>query len=122
MEQLEADRRLAEELFRRERLEEPLEAYLDAFEEVQSTMETLLESTVDLATLEEQALDILSNRQLRESFRYLTGPPISLDDLKILVDTNSIAPKVLRRNPELVQRLVATIRAGLDQILLANPK
>jgi len=50
-EQLDADRRQSEDMFRIERLEEPLEVYLDAFEDVQDAVENLLESTVDLAQL-----------------------------------------------------------------------
>lgn len=113
--ELDADRRRSQEIFRRERLEEPLEAYLEAFEQVQDAMEDLLESTVDLAELEDQALTILTNPALLEGFRYLAGPPISLDDLKTLADTNSLSLRALERNPELVQRLVEAIRAGLDR-------
>ncbi len=115
LEELEADRLLAEEAFRRERMEEPLEAYLQAFETVQNAVEDLLESTVDLTDLENQAVTILTNPALQETFRYLTGPPISLDDLKTLVETNSISAKTLQQSPDLVQRLVETIRAGLDR-------
>lgn len=114
-EQLEADRIEARERFRVERMQEPLEAYLDAFEEVQDAIENLLEGTVDLTQLDGQAIQILTDPSLLEVFRYLAGPPISLDDLKTLADTNSIAPSTLRSNPDLIQRLVATVRAGLDR-------
>jgi hypothetical protein len=113
--ELDADRLRAIEAFRHERLEEPLEEYLEVFDQVQGTMETLLEGTVDLALLEDQALEILKDPDLTETFRYLAGPPISLDDLKTLVNTNSLAPKVLEGDPALVQRLVETIRTGLDR-------
>lgn len=113
--ELEADRIQAIEVFRRERLQEPLEEYLEVFEQVQAMMENLLEGTVDLALLEDQALEILKDPRLRESFRYLAGPPISLDDLKTLVNTNSLSLKTLQTDPDLVQRLVDTIRAGLDR-------
>lgn len=113
--ELEADRRQSIEHFRHERMTEPLEQYLDAFEEVQDAMDELLESTVDLTMLEDQALEVLTNPALLESFRYLTGPPISLDDLKVLVDTNSLIPAALLRDPDLVRRLVSTVRAGLDR-------
>ncbi len=78
-------------------------------------MEDLLESTVDLSELEGQALDILTNPALQEAFRYLAAPPISTDDLKTLVDRTSIAPQILRKDPDLVQNLVDTIRAVLDR-------
>ncbi len=114
-EQLDSDRRQAEDVFRRERMEEPLEAYLDAFEDVQGAVEDVLESTVDLSQLEDQALTLLTDPAFLYVFRYLAGPPISEDDLKTLVDTHSIAPRTLRNDAGLVQRLVETIRAGLDR-------
>lgn len=113
--ELDVDRRQSIEHFRRERMQEPLQAYLDAFEHIQNAMEALLEGTLDLTLLDEQAVNVLTNPALLEAFRYLAGPPISLDDLKVLVDTNSLAPAVLQRDPNLVQRLVSTIRAGLDR-------
>ena len=88
-EQLESDRIQAREKFRVDRMQEPLEAYLDAFEEVQDAMENLLEGTVDLLQLDKQAIEILTDPGLLEVFRYLAGPPISLDDLKTLADTGS---------------------------------
>jgi hypothetical protein len=114
-EELEADLIRSRNIFRRERLEEPLEEYLEAFEEVQTAMENLLEATVDLTMLDDEALEIVSDPDLLEGFRYLAGPPISLDDLKTLVDADSLAPANLRRDPGLVERLVQTIRAGLDR-------
>lgn len=114
-EELDAGRQKATELFRKERLEEPLEDYLDAFEEYAGKVEELLEVTVDLTTLEENALAILKNRRLREAFRYLAGPPISLDDLQTLTDAASLSAKQLQRDPGLVLRVVETVRQVLDQ-------
>ena len=113
--QLDADRRLAQERFVRERMLEPLEAYLEQFDQVQDMLDDLLESTVDLTELENQALDILTDPAKLEGFRYLAGPPVSEDDLKTLADARSIAPQVLRSNPELVARIAATIRDGIDR-------
>lgn len=114
-EQLENDRNQSIAIFRRERLEEPLEAYLDEFEEVQDAVEILLETTVDLLQLEKNAEEILTDPRLLVGFRYLAGPPISEDDLKTLVDSPSLAPSTLRKQPELLQRIVETIRTGLDR-------
>jgi hypothetical protein len=113
--QLDADRQESAGLFRRERLEEPLEDYGEAFDEVQGTVEDLLESTVDLSQLEDQALSLLTNPALREAFRYLAAPPISFDDLKTLVDRTSIAPTTLRKDPQLVKEIVGVIRSVLDR-------
>lgn len=112
---LEVDRAKSTEIFRTERLEEPLEAYLNEFEEVRDAIETLLESTVDLTLLEKNALEVLTDSRLLAGVRYLAGPPISEDDLKTLIDSNSLAPATLRSQPSLVQRIIDTIRTGLDR-------
>lgn len=114
-EQLNADRLAAEELFRTERMEEPLEEYLDHFGKVQGILEDLIETTVDLDQFDEQALAVLSDPNLLDGVRYLTGPPVSLDDLKTLVEARSLAPQTLSSNPELVRRLSQVIRTGLDR-------
>lgn len=113
--QLEADLRRAAEQFRSHRMEEPLEEYLEHFEKAQEVLEDLIESTVDFSLLGDQALAILTDPRLLDGFRYLAAPPISIDDLKTLADTNSLAEKTLRRDPGLVQRLVATVQAGMDR-------
>jgi hypothetical protein len=114
-EQLEAGRSRAIEIFRQTRMEEPLEEYLEVFDEYQGRVEELLETTVDLSTLDDNALEVLTDPNLREAFRYLAGPPISLDDLKTLADVKSITPRQLRANPDFARRLVETVRIGLDR-------
>lgn len=69
--QLEADRIKAIAAFSRERLEEPLEDYLEAFDEYQGHIEVVLETTVDLTELDTTALDVLGDPRLLEAFRYL---------------------------------------------------
>ncbi len=112
---LDADRMQAREQFARERMLEPLEEYLGHFDRVQDVLDDLIEGTVDLTELEDRALDILTDPAKLEVFRYLAGPPVSEDDLKTLADAGSIAPRTLRQDPELVRRLVAMIRDGIDR-------
>lgn len=83
-EELEESRKASVNNFRRERMAEPLEEYLETFDEYQGVVEELLERTVDLTRLNEAALDILTDERFLEAFRYLPGPPISTDDLKII--------------------------------------
>lgn len=118
-EQLAAERDIAIENFRRARMEEPLEAYLAAFEERQDTVERLLETTVDLTRLGQSALTILTDAQLLEAFRYVSGPPISLDDLKVVANAKSLSPKTLESDQGLVRRLVDTVMIGLDRVRFA---
>jgi hypothetical protein len=114
-EQLEADRAKAIALFCKERMEEPLEDYLEAFDEYQGHVEELLKTTVDLSQLEGRALDVLTDPPMLESFRYLAAPPISADDLKVLAEAPSLTKGQLRKKPEDVRRLVETVRLVLDR-------
>jgi hypothetical protein len=111
---LERERRKSIELFRVERLEEPLEAYLRHFERYRSNVEDFLELTVDLAKLgQDQAL--LGRPEFLELLRYLAGPPISTDDLKVLADVGSITPKRLQAEPDIAERIISVVLQGLDR-------
>lgn len=114
-EQLEADRLKAIELFRKERMEEPLEDYLEAFDRYHGCIEEFLEATVDLSQLDNQALEVLTDPNFLEAFRYLAAPPISADDLKVLAEAPSLATGQLRKKPEDVKRLIETVRLVLDR-------
>lgn len=114
-EQLHADRMTAIDTFRRQRIEEPIETYGELFDEERAVMEDLLESTVDLSRLSEQALVLLSDPDSRDAVRYLAGPPISQDDLMTLVDSDSLSPTRLRNDPELVRRIAEIVRDTLDR-------
>ena len=114
-EQLDADRLKARALFSKERMEEPLEDYLEAFDEYQGHIEEFLETTVDLAQFEGMGLEVLTDPHLLEAFRYLAAPPISQDDLKVLADAESLSKSSLKSKPEDVRRLLAIVRQVLDR-------
>jgi hypothetical protein len=114
-ERLEAERQKARVAFSKERLEEPLEDYLEAFDTYQGYVEEVLETTVDLSDLHTSALDVLGDARLLEVFRYLAAPPISQDDLKVLADADSLAKGHLKESPDLVQRLIIVVRQVLDR-------
>lgn len=113
--QLELWRQQSTELFRKSRLDEPLEAYGDAFDEYRSAVETLLEETTDLARLRDKAVDVLASPTGREIVRYLAGPPISEDDLNTLVGVKSLNPRQIKEKPELAREIVDLVMNGLDQ-------
>jgi hypothetical protein len=73
-EQLSIDIQRARDLFRIERMQEPLEAYLKAFDEYRAVVEELLATSDDLTKIYERATEALTNPRLLEAFRYLTGP------------------------------------------------
>ena len=109
------ERRLeAIRLFREDRMQEPLEDYLDAFDRYRGKVEELLEATVDLSQITDQAVDVLTDPALLEAVRYLSGPPISADDLKVYTEA-SLAPTRLRADPEMARRVVETVMLGLDR-------
>ena len=112
-EQLQAGLTKAQELFRQERLQEPLAAYLDAFERYQGFVEKLLETSIDLTELETTAVEILTDPRLLEAFRYLAGPPLSQDDLKTLSEA-VLSPGRLRSDPNMVRRIIEVVKDGLD--------
>lgn len=114
VEQLQVERAQAIQNFRQHRMEEPLEMYLEAFDERRGAFEDLLETTVDLTQLADHALDILTDPRLLDALRYISGPPVSLDDLKTLADTSSLSRQRLNANPELAGRLVQTVMMGVD--------
>lgn len=113
--ELEAARQTAIEAFRTERMQEPLEAYLEAFDEYRGAVEDLLEATIDLTQLSEATEQVLTDPALLEAVRYLAGPPISADDLKVLANVESLAAGRLRADPEMARRIIDTVLLALDR-------
>jgi hypothetical protein len=114
-EELDKDSREATEIFRKERLEEPLEDYLEAFDDCLGNVEDLFETTIDLTELDETAIQFLTDQKLFGVFRYLPGPPISDDDLKTVAEVQSLNPAQLCSDPEAVQRIISVVRMGMDR-------
>ena len=105
----------AQEHFRQGRNTEPLEVYLDFFDEYQGVVEEVLEQTVDLTQLHDSGRDLLSDKRKQEVLRYLSGPPVSEDDLKVLIQANSLAAKSLAAEPEVLGRLVSFMQDWHDR-------
>lgn len=113
-EELEIDRRVAISYFRDERLQEPLEQYLEAFDTYRGAVEDLLETSVDLTKLSDNSMAILTDPALLEALRYIAGPPISEDDLKTIADV-SLAPSRLAKDADMATRVVETVLVALDR-------
>ena len=111
---LERDIAAAVEAFRLERFQEPLEQYLAHLDECLGTIEELVELTVDLTELRERAPEVAAEARYIEALRFLAGPFISVDDLRVIAQT-SLAPTALRADPEAAARVVETVLAGLDR-------
>ena len=115
---LETQQQIAIAAFRDERMREPLDRYVLGFDQHQGDIDDLLEHLVDLAdvdTLDDNAIvAVLTTPQFLDVFRYLSGPPISRDDLKTVADVKSLNPKVLKKNPAMARAVFQTVLAGLD--------
>ncbi|HEY3115800.1 MAG TPA: XamI family restriction endonuclease [Chloroflexota bacterium] len=111
--QLEADRLASLELFRRQRMKEPLEAYLQAFDKYRCAVERLLQMTDDLTAISNVAAEVLSEPVLLDAARYLASPPISMDDLRVLSEA-SLAPARIRADNALAHKIMDTVLLGLD--------
>jgi hypothetical protein len=114
-EEFERDRQKSIQIFRERRMQEPLEQYLEAFELKRDAIDNLLESTVDLTTLLDKSVEVLSDAELLSAVRYLAGPPISADDLMTLADDASLTPARLRADPAMARRVVEVVLLGLDR-------
>jgi len=114
-EQFDIQRREAIANFRKFRLEEPLEAYLEFFDRYQGLFETLLEMTVDLTEIKTHGLHVLTQDNLIEAVRYLAGPPISEDDLETISEAANLNKKTLEADPVLVQRVIDLVILALDR-------
>jgi hypothetical protein len=112
---LRADREEAIQIFRRERLQEPLEAYLETFDRYQALFEDLLETTLDLTALSKHGLEVLEDERTLEAFRYLAGPPISRDDLLTVAEVSSLNKRKLQTDEKLVARIVELVLIALDR-------
>lgn len=112
--QLTEDLRKARQLFKNERLKEPLDAYGVAFDESQDVLAALFRLTADLVKLDSSADQVFQKPEFIEAFRTMAAPPISADDLKVLTEA-SLAPAVLAKDSKMRQRIVETVQVALDQ-------
>lgn len=112
--QLESHRLKSEEYFRTERIAESRRTYENHFRSALGVLEQLLNESQDLQLLHRESPPLPITPQLLEGLRYVTGPPISKDDLQTIVGTASLAPSALANDAELSGRVLAILRAGLD--------
>ena len=113
--QLEVSSKRAEAHFRERRHTEPLEVYLELFDDYRGVVEEVLEETVDLSQLRTKALDLVADKRKLEVLRYLSGPPVSADDLKVLLQAKSLAAGRFKTEPELVDRLMNFVQDWHDR-------
>lgn len=114
VQRLEREAASAIDSFRREREQEPLEQYVRHIDECLVTVEELIELTVDLSQLRERAVEVVTQPALLEALRFVPGPFVSIDDLRVIART-TLAPTRLRSDPDAAARIVDSVLLGIDR-------
>ncbi|MEK6803274.1 MAG: XamI family restriction endonuclease [Nitrospirota bacterium] len=114
--QIEKDAKLAKEIFRQKRFQEPKERYLKAFEELEQAnkkvialLPQILADPVD----PELIASLVQEEHLLTALRYLGAPPISTDDLRTMIDS-TLAYTYIATNPDRAGMIRDVIRRILD--------
>ena len=112
--QLETAASGATEGFRQQRLAESRDTYLAQIDRYRGEVEQLFAATDDLRDAVRMRSELLAGAERLEAIRYLTGPPISADDLRVVAGT-SLSPVRLADDSEIGDRIIATIMQLLDR-------
>lgn len=102
-------------LFRDERLKEPLERWKTAFAQYETQFQQLFDKygIANPVSLSPAQVAEIFREQLGDALRYMAGPPISADDLKVLAEA-SLAPNILAGDAAQAQRILDTIVLAVD--------
>lgn len=111
---LAVDRLHAVQLFRDERMTEPLDHYLRFYDAAYRMFAEILEVTADLRRLRQNALAVLADKERQHLCRYLASPPLSEDDLKTIADV-SLSVGRLTASPDTADIAMDVIVMGLDR-------
>ena len=105
----------AEAQFRDERLAVS-HAWERHYKQARAKFEMLFETLGDLnsPTIPDAKLAEAYRLGLGEALRYLAGPPISDDDLRVIADVDSISPGAMAKNPEALRRVFDVIARVVD--------
>lgn len=107
---------MATGIFRRERLDEPLERYTEYFNTFAALFGPMIDQLPALAADPvdlQLIIQLVSGKDQKKAFRYLAAPPISDDDLEALAEA-SVGPVIFRRDPEAATRVRNIVLAVLD--------
>ncbi len=114
-EELSADSDKSSALFRADRLAIS-DAWATHYQAARAKFELLFDQLSDLnpAAMGDGNLSDAFGAGLSEALRYLAGPPISDDDLKVIADVASLAPRVLAKDPESLRKVFGVIERVID--------
>ncbi|MFO1288006.1 MAG: XamI family restriction endonuclease [Rubrivivax sp.] len=101
--------------FRAERLA-VTDSWANHYQQARGKFELLFEKLSDLnpRAITNENLGDAFGVGLGEALRYLAGPPISDDDLQVIGDVDSIAPGILKKDPEALRKVFAVIERVID--------
>jgi len=113
--ELAADAEKSAAAFRTERLA-PTEAWKQHFTKSRERFVALFKELGELAAnkISDAALASAYKLNLGEALRYLSGPPISDDDLKVLAEVPTLAPGVLSHDKAKLRKVFAVIEQTID--------
>jgi hypothetical protein len=112
LKQLTDDASTSKEKFRKERIEEPIDKFLEFYEAVEPTARAFVKSVADMLDNQADLARLLDMQYGLEVYRYLTAPPISADDLATL--SGVPVTKALRNNGDRQEATNTTIQLLLD--------
>lgn len=114
-EELTSDAATSSAQFRAERLAIS-DSWATHYRSARAKFELLFEKLSDLsqAAITDDNLAETYGLGLGEALRYLAGPPISDDDLQVIADVDSLAPAVLKKNPEALRKVFQVIERVID--------
>ena len=91
-------------------------AWTEHYHQARKKFEKLFEQLGDLdpQRFTDATLSLAYKGKLGEALRYLAGPPISDDDLKVIADVASLAPTVISADHESIRKVFAVIERVID--------
>jgi len=106
LEELAEDVAQARSVFRDERIEEPLELYSEFFDTFRTVFADLVPNLNQIIHSDDPdaIAEVMKDADKKTAFRYLTAPPISEDDLKVLADTK-LSSTALKSDPQSAARI-----------------
>ena len=113
--ELDAAREGAEQAFSGKRQAESQDTYLKFFDAYKGVVKEVLEQTLDLSGLDHAAAALLREQRKQEVLRYLCGPPLSSDDLKLLVKAKSLDSGRLGDSADDADRLITVVKRWHDR-------
>ena len=110
------DTKIAIAFFRDTRTSEPLEAWVEEVEKRKEEFTKLINNhgIANPNNFSVENLPAIIEDGLFDALRYLSGPPISTDDLKTIAELTSVSPNRLLANPLEAQRLFDIILKNID--------